>query len=227
MKIERFGVAIHESGHAVVAWLLGFPINFVTITEHEDSAGRLSHQPENRNFTDELRRDEAEATVSLAGPLALEIFLGDLENCGARGDVERMRTLLEPHYAEREKLLDRLEALGHATRTLVHDKLPVIRKLALELMKRETLTGVHVERILSAAGCAFGSLNERMFYPLTSAAIADAVAADDRCALRREQEVTRCRIGITNNKESLTMTFINLSGPDSSESELKASRRTP
>ncbi len=89
-KEERRAIAIHESGHASVSWLLEYanPLIKVTIVPRGQALGAAWYLPEERQITTkEQMLDEICAT--LAGRAAEELFLGRISS-GAMNDLERV-----------------------------------------------------------------------------------------------------------------------------------------
>ncbi len=89
-KDERRSIAIHESGHASVSWLLehASPLIKVTIVPRGQALGAAWYLPEERQITTkEQMLDEICAT--LGGRAAEELFIGRISS-GAMNDLERV-----------------------------------------------------------------------------------------------------------------------------------------
>lgn len=89
-KEERWAIALHESGHASVSWLLEYanPLIKVTIVPRGQALGAAWYLPEERQITTkEQMLDEMCAT--LGGRAAEELFLGRISS-GAMNDLERV-----------------------------------------------------------------------------------------------------------------------------------------
>jgi ATP-dependent Zn proteases len=87
---ERKSIAIHESGHATLSWLLEFahPLFKVTIVPRGKALGAAWYLPEERQLTTkEQMLDEMCST--LGGRAAEELFLGNIST-GALNDLERV-----------------------------------------------------------------------------------------------------------------------------------------
>ncbi len=87
---ERRSIAIHESGHATLSWMLEHanPLVKVTIVPRGKALGAAWYIPEERQITTyEQLQDEMCAT--LGGRAAEEIFLGRIST-GAMNDLERV-----------------------------------------------------------------------------------------------------------------------------------------
>ncbi len=92
---QRRAVAVHESGHAIVAHVLGLPIRELSIARRGVMGGWMQadmhDQPMNRDGLERL------VTVLLGGRAA-EILLGEGADAGAVSDLEQARELLELGY---------------------------------------------------------------------------------------------------------------------------------
>jgi cell division protease FtsH len=87
---ERRSIAVHESGHATLSWLLEFanPLIKVTIVPRGRALGAAWYLPEERQITTkEQMLDEMCAT--LGGRAAEDLFLGRISS-GAMNDLERV-----------------------------------------------------------------------------------------------------------------------------------------
>ncbi len=87
---ERRSIAIHESGHATLSWMLEHanPLVKVTIVPRGKALGAAWYIPEERQITTyEQLQDEMCAT--LGGRAAEEVFLGRIST-GAMNDLERV-----------------------------------------------------------------------------------------------------------------------------------------
>ncbi|MDR0799531.1 MAG: ATP-dependent zinc metalloprotease FtsH [Dysgonamonadaceae bacterium] len=86
---ERRAIALHESGHATLSWMLEYanPLVKVTIVPRGKALGAAWYMPEERQITTyEQLQDEMCAT--LGGRAAEELFLGRIST-GASNDLER------------------------------------------------------------------------------------------------------------------------------------------
>ena len=85
---ERETIAIHESGHAVVAHLVGRgrKLDLLSIIKRKDALGLLAHSQTEERFT--RRRTESLALIQIAigGMVAEELFYGE-SGTGPAGDL--------------------------------------------------------------------------------------------------------------------------------------------
>lgn len=104
---ERRSIAVHESGHATISWMLEFanPLVKVTIVPRGKALGAAWYLPEERQITTkEALLDQMCAT--LGGRAAEELFLGRIST-GAANDLERITKLayaMVVYYGMSEKL---------------------------------------------------------------------------------------------------------------------------
>ncbi|MBJ6989216.1 AAA family ATPase [Devosia sp. MC521] len=144
---ERYRVAIHEAGHAVIAAHLDVPISSVSIIGQPGSAGSMLAEIR----TTDLDRHSLEhlVTVALAGRAADQILLG-LSDAAATSDLKlATRLLFNAHFVW--GLYDHLTAIeGDTKGPLVLD--PEARgvidaKLQELLVRAQSLVGEHRESI--------------------------------------------------------------------------------
>jgi ATP-dependent Zn protease len=85
---ERDSIAVHESGHAVVAHLVGRgrKMELLSIVKRKDALGLLAHTETEERFT--RRRSESLALIQIAlgGMVAEELFFGE-SGTGPAGDL--------------------------------------------------------------------------------------------------------------------------------------------
>ena len=84
---ERWRIAIHESGHALAALLLGKDVGVVSILKRGDSLGITTHENAEENNLMTRGDLEARIQISLGGMIAEELECGDISN-GASSDLE-------------------------------------------------------------------------------------------------------------------------------------------
>ena len=84
---ERWRVALHESGHALAAMLLGRDVGVVSILKRGDALGVTTHEdPEEQHLW--TRADlQARIQISLGGMIAEELECGDISS-GASSDLQ-------------------------------------------------------------------------------------------------------------------------------------------
>ena len=90
---EKRSIAIHESGHATISWMLEYanPLVKVTIVPRGKALGAAWYLPEERQITTtQALLDQMCAT--LGGRAAEELFLGRIST-GAANDLERVTQL--------------------------------------------------------------------------------------------------------------------------------------
>jgi cell division protease FtsH len=87
---ERWAIALHESGHATLSWMLEFanPLVKVTIVPRGKALGAAWYMPEERQITT-YQQIQDEICATLGGRAAEELFLGRIST-GASNDLERV-----------------------------------------------------------------------------------------------------------------------------------------
>lgn len=149
---ERYRVAIHEAGHAVIAAQLGVPISAVSILAQPGSAGSLMSEVR----TTDLDRQSLEAlvTMALAGRAADQVLLG-FADAAATTDLKLATRLLFNGYFV-WGLFDHLTAIevdSQAPLVLDPEARLIINAKMQELMLRaEALVEEHREAIERLAG---------------------------------------------------------------------------
>lgn len=169
-------VAIHESGHAYVAWLSGEKPSYMTIESRGNFGGYMAH--ENCEEKPSYSKDELlwKIRCALAGRAAESTFFGESAalNTGASGDLQSatkcalnmicsygmiegqlvalpfdkvMSTPLATQYLEKANKL--LWDEMRVTNDLVSDGKDKIRKLANRLLEKNHLTQGEIAEILS------------------------------------------------------------------------------
>ena len=108
-KEERHSIAIHESGHASLSWLLEHanPLVKVTIVPRGKALGAAWYLPEERQITTKEQLLD-EMCALLGGRAAEEVFLGRIST-GAANDLERTTKLayaMVSYFGMSEKLLN-------------------------------------------------------------------------------------------------------------------------
>ena len=143
--------AVHEAGHAVVAFVLGRPVHEVSIRPRGRFAGICKFQKgKGRPTEDHIDR---EMQISLAGVAAEIRHLGKADAQGAQTDLLRSLTLAE----ERSGSRDRAERLVRRTidRTLHLLEQPghwdAVEAILAGLLAHETLSGRAVRHAVEEA----------------------------------------------------------------------------
>ena len=85
---ERESIAVHESGHAVVAYLVGKgrKMNLLSIVKRKDALGLLAHTEIEERYTKRRSESLALVQISLGGMVAEELFFGE-SGTGPAGDL--------------------------------------------------------------------------------------------------------------------------------------------
>lgn len=85
---ERETIAIHESGHAVVAYLAGKgrKMNLLSIVKRKDALGLLAHTETEERYTKRRSETTALIQIALGGMVAEELFYGE-SGTGPAGDL--------------------------------------------------------------------------------------------------------------------------------------------
>ena len=85
---ERESIAVHESGHAVAAYLVGKgrKMNVLSIVKRKDALGLLAHTETEERYTKRRSETLALMQIALAGMAAEELFFGE-SGTGPAGDL--------------------------------------------------------------------------------------------------------------------------------------------
>ncbi len=85
---ERESIAVHESGHAVVAYLAGTgrKMNLLSIIKRKDALGLLAHTETEERYTKRRSETLALMQIALGGMVAEELFYGE-SGTGPAGDL--------------------------------------------------------------------------------------------------------------------------------------------
>jgi ATP-dependent Zn protease len=88
-EAERRTIATHESGHAVVAWLVGKgrKLDVLSIIKRKDALGLLAHSEEEERFLKTRTEMEALIAIAFGGMVAEEIFFGEASS-GVASDLK-------------------------------------------------------------------------------------------------------------------------------------------
>jgi hypothetical protein len=145
--------ACHESGHAVAGYVLGRQITRISILPHEAGNGRTL-------FTElwHRRRQEVDATIFLAGPIAEGVYRGHFNLAGAQDDVQgAVAELRRLHFVEgcslsNNELERHLAEVTERAGEIIAANWPSVVALATKLLARPVYSGRTVRRILLSAG---------------------------------------------------------------------------
>lgn len=85
---ERENIAVHEAGHAVVAYLAGKgrTMNLLSIVKRKDALGLLAHSETEERYTKRRSETLALMQIALGGMVAEELFYGE-SGTGPAGDL--------------------------------------------------------------------------------------------------------------------------------------------
>ena len=85
---ERENIAVHEAGHAVVAYLAGKgrTMNLLSIVKRKDALGLLAHSETEERYTKRRSETIALMQIALGGMVAEELFYGE-SGTGPVGDL--------------------------------------------------------------------------------------------------------------------------------------------
>lgn len=153
---KKTATAFHEAGHAVMAELLGRPIEKVTILPAKLNVGgaRLGAckiQKGRKKASKDAIEDEV--LILLSGMVAESHYTNKYSQIGAAQDLMMVRRQLM-NRAQSEKKLERLTSrLLHKTEHLLAEDTNrrAIKLIAQELLERETISGRTVRHFLDQA----------------------------------------------------------------------------
>ena len=144
----KYRIAIHEAGHAVVAWALDYPCTFLTIIQDEDAAGFAETSACYSGYWENLQtireaktRARHEIIITLGGRCAEECFLGGADDFGCSNDdayVEQVifKNSLAADRMDRDEVK---EQLRRRCELLVLRHFKKIERLAALLLKQGSL----------------------------------------------------------------------------------------
>lgn len=140
---ERRKTAIHEAGHALAAYCLGFDVVSATIKPRSGVLGQVDYLGRRRPFRD--------AVFAQAGQCAEFLcFAGDTarpDDYDSRDLAAARMELLALHGSDDEFLES-----ADFTADLLRQNMRGLLALSAELLRRETLDGRDVERVLRRNG---------------------------------------------------------------------------
>jgi hypothetical protein len=132
--VEReWRIALHESGHCVIARVLGLPRCGSASIIEPDAGAYFS-----------LDHGERSVIALMAGAAGEQVVLGDFDEIGVRIDRERWEQRLERHGYD-----DGGAALWDRTLALVREHLGRIQWLAMHLEYAQELDGPAIDRIVA------------------------------------------------------------------------------
>ncbi|HET9733029.1 MAG TPA: AAA family ATPase [Acidimicrobiales bacterium] len=88
-EAERRAIATHESGHAVVAWLVGKGrrLEVLSIIKRKDALGLLAHSEIDERYLKTQSEIESLIKIAFGGMVAEELFFGETSS-GVAGDLQ-------------------------------------------------------------------------------------------------------------------------------------------
>lgn len=171
-KDERYRIAVHESGHALLGELLRpGSVSSVTVASRGMALGFVRQSPGDDIYLYTKDYLEDEICRCLAGSVAEQLVLGG-RSTGAAGDFQQAMSLAwrlvaggmsrlgvvgEDTLPEglRHKVLSEimLEQEKRATE-LLRERLPLLRALASRLMEKESMTGDELRNLMASLDLA-------------------------------------------------------------------------
>ena len=162
-KKTRERTAFHEAGHAVVAYLLDRPFEYVSIEPHKESLGRIVCKRLGTVFLSDDKLIELSAEtqrwieetiqIVLAGPeVELRFFSLDDHDIDMTDDEHKYALgLASEVYFEPKKCSAYLEGMRIRTRNMLSAKLhrAAIEAVATALLARKTIDGDSVVKIIN------------------------------------------------------------------------------
>lgn len=132
--------AYHEAGHAVIALMLGRPVQRVSIRAKEQTLGRCEFQKGRVRPSDDWL--EREILIALAGLAAEARYTGQYAWAGAARDLQNVQQLARQRSGERQaerlqkRMLSKVEHLLSQAATW-----RAVELIAEELLRSETISG--------------------------------------------------------------------------------------
>ncbi len=154
---SRLATAYHEAGHALMALLLGRPVEKVTISPAKINAGgtRLGSCKIQKGRTKPTRDAvEDEVLILLAGMVAESFVTGRYNQAGASQDLFMVQTLLTTNKAKDERRFQKLakRMIDKTEHHLSADAArEALRMIAEQLIEKETISGRAVKHLYETA----------------------------------------------------------------------------
>ena len=154
---DRKATAWHEAGHAVMALLLGRPVEKVTIVPGQMQSGtaRLGAckiQKGRRKASKDPMEDEV--LILLAGMVAESRVTGRYCQMGASQDLLMVQTLLSANRVKNERQLQRLaQRMVDKAEHLLNGPVPTraLELIAKELLEKDSISGRAVKHFFEMA----------------------------------------------------------------------------
>ena len=165
MSDNKFDIAVHEAGHAVIALVLGFLGGRVTIKPTADALGTAEHFPvlfmPRRYYRPKNPKSLARAgiLVSLAGPIAALDLRDAAIDSRSNDDIKNAYAKAKAAGIEHE--VERLITYAHR---LVHRHREKIARVAYELAERKsgTMSAYMVHRFAFHTKAEFRRMRRKM-----------------------------------------------------------------
>jgi len=154
---SRRATAYHEAGHAVMAVLLGRPIEKVTVSPGQLQAGgsRLGVCKIQKGRTKPSKNGlQDDVMILLAGMVGESLATGRYNQAGATQDLQMVRALLTANRAKNDARFQKLarRMLGKTEHLLFAPAAKqALRHVAEELSERETISGRAVRHFVEEA----------------------------------------------------------------------------
>jgi hypothetical protein len=132
--------AYHEAGHAVIALILGRPVQRISIRAKEQTLGRCEFQKGRVRPSDDWL--EREILIALAGLAAEARYTGQYAWAGAARDLQNVQQLARQRSGEQQaerlqkRMLSKVEHLLSQAATW-----RAVELIAEELLRSETISG--------------------------------------------------------------------------------------
>jgi len=184
-EAERWRIAVHEAGHATMAWLSGEDrrVELLSIVKRRDALGVTAHSPKEERFLRTRSELLCDLRVALAGQAAEELCLGE-PSSGASADLRAATTIaaeMVGAYGMAGSLVSFLAPAGGGdlvARVLASDEGRAQVDRLLEAARAETRRELSAHRrVLDALADAVSRLEE--LNEAEVARVAAAAARDD------------------------------------------------
>jgi hypothetical protein len=157
--------AYHEAGHAVIAYVLGYRPQFVTIVPTLDTAGHIIHPnpldgcQRNPDSSDEARlRIESLITICFAGPIAQKRYNPrSWRRAHGQWDYEKVAELGLRVCGSAEQARAFIRWREIAACDMVRAHWPRIQLVAGQLLERENLSHTDLDAIIVPRGRIIGA----------------------------------------------------------------------
>jgi cell division protease FtsH len=162
---ERWRIALHEAGHALLAELgREGAVSSISITSRGASLGHVRHAPEDDYYLSTRSYLEGQIRTAIAGAVAEEIVLGQ-KSTGAMNDFEAAIGLakrivqaglshlgivgedITPGRSYQQAVNDILREQEAAARQSLADRAEILKRVASDLIERESLGGDEFRRV--------------------------------------------------------------------------------